>query len=162
MNSTSKAHNQTLRIAAYCRTAGVVPGEDSLAIAAQLAAVADWCRDNLAGHHFEIESFIDAGFSGNLGWEPSGEVQGHRPALHDLVEAVIVGALDVVVVYRFDRLARSARVLADFLAVCESADGVRLVGVADGLDSANNPAWPALMAHALRAIGAARRHQCGV
>jgi len=141
MRTNSTADSQVLRIAAYCRTAHADAEDDGRPIAAQLDAVEGWCRDHLGRQGFTIEPFIDAGFSGALGWEPRGVGQQHRPALGRLVERMRAGDVDVVVVQRVDRLGRSVDLTSEFGALCESLTTVRLVSVAEGLDSAASGDW---------------------
>jgi len=154
MQTSSRNDNQVVRVAAYCRTALGDAADSETAIARQLSAVEGWCRDHLGTPGFEIEPFIDRGCRGAVGWEPRGEEQRHRPALGRLVERMRVGGVDVVIVQRVDRLGRSVDLVSEFVALCEPFSTVRLVSVAEGLDSAMSGDWLEL--------GEARRVACGL
>lgn len=70
------------------------------------------------------ESYVDGGESGS---------RASRPALDRMMAAVDAGAIDVVVVWKLDRLGRSVRHLENLLHELEDA-GVAFVSVGDGLD----------------------------
>jgi DNA invertase Pin-like site-specific DNA recombinase len=74
-----------------------------------------------------VEVFTDAGVSG---------AKADRPALLSLMQAVDAGHVDVVVVAKMDRLARSMRHLSPLLGRLDDA-GVALVSIAESFDSAS-------------------------
>ncbi len=109
------------RAAIYGRvsTAGQV---DGTSLAGQLEA----CREAAARHGWEITSeHVDAGESG---------ANADRPALAEVMNLVESGAVDVLIVYRLDRLARSTIHLLTLVQQLEAAQ-VRLVSTAESIDT---------------------------
>ncbi len=76
-----------------------------------------------------VDVFTDAGVSGA---KPESE----RPALQRLMTAVAAGAVDVVVITKLDRLARSMRHLTPLLGGLDDS-GVTLVSIGDSFDSSS-------------------------
>lgn len=109
------------RAAIYGRvsTAGQVEGTS---LAGQLAA----CRAAAARHGWEVVAeHVDAGESG---------ANADRPALAEVMDSVESGGVDVLVVYRLDRLARSTLHLLTLVQRLEAAD-VRLVSTSESIDT---------------------------
>ncbi len=100
-------------------TAGQVEGTS---LAGQLAA----CRAAAARHGWEVVAeHVDAGESG---------ANADRPALAEVMDSVESGGVDVLVVYRLDRLARSTLHLLTLVQRLEAAD-VRLVSTSESIDT---------------------------
>jgi len=109
------------RAAIYGRvsTAGQAEGTS---LAGQLVA----CRAAAARHGWEITSeHVDAGESG---------ARADRPALAEVMDLVESGGVDVLIVYRLDRLARSTIHLLTLVQQLEAAQ-VRLVSTSESIDT---------------------------
>lgn len=109
------------RAVIYARvsTAGQVPGTS---LTGQLEA----CREAAARHGWEITAeHVDAGESG---------ANAERPALAEVMNSVESGAVEALIVYRLDRLARSTIHLLTLVQRLEAA-GVRLVSTSEAIDT---------------------------
>lgn len=84
------------------------------------------CREYCARREFAVERvYIDNGVSG---------AKESRPELDKLLADARKRAFDVVVVYRFDRFARSTRQLVNSLAEFQSL-GIEFISIHDGADT---------------------------
>jgi len=84
------------------------------------------CRAAAARHGWEVTSeCVDAGESG---------ARAVRPALAEVMDLVGSGGVDVLIVYRLDRLARSTIHLLTLVQQLEAA-GVRLVSTSEAIDT---------------------------
>jgi DNA invertase Pin-like site-specific DNA recombinase len=104
-----------MKIAAYVRISHYSQNE-----ASQRAAIERW----LSGHGItDARWFVDTATGDNL----------DRPAFDQLQQAVFMGEIDTIVVFKIDRISRSLR---DGIAtLCDWLDkGVRLVAVSQGHD----------------------------
>lgn len=100
-------------------TAGQAEGTS---LAGQLVA----CREAAARHGWKVTAeHVDAGESG---------ANADRPALAEVMDSVESGAVDVLIVYRLDRLARSTLHLLTLVQQLEAAD-VRLVSTSESIDT---------------------------
>ncbi len=100
-------------------TAGQVEGTS---LAGQLVA----CRAAAARHGWEVVAeHVDAGESG---------ARADRPALAEVTDLVESGAVEALIVYRLDRLARSTLHLLTLVQQLEAA-GVRLVSTSEAIDT---------------------------
>jgi len=109
------------RCVIYARvsTAGQVEGTS---LTGQLSA----CRETASRHGWEITAeCVDAGESG---------ASADRPALAEVMNSVESGAVEALIVYRLDRLARSTLHLLTLVQQLEAAD-VRLVSTSESIDT---------------------------
>lgn len=109
------------RAALYAR----VSTDEQAAKGTSLAGQLERCRTHVqaAGWH-EVGTFVDEGVSGALA---------SRPALDQVLRLVEDGEIDIVVITKLDRIARSLRHLLDLLELFESHD-VGLVALDDPID----------------------------
>src|SRR5690348_432490 len=119
MGATAKAP----RAWGYVRVSTAQQAAEGNGLDVQREKISQWCGFN--GLELELVH-EDAGISGAHTERP-----GFRAALRDVLS---VGAGAVLVVYKLDRLGRSALDVLEVLAVLLDA-GVRVVSIADGLDS---------------------------
>jgi len=109
------------RAVIYARvsTAGQAEGTS---LAGQLVA----CREAAARHGWEVVAeHVDAGESG---------ARADRPALAEVMDLVESGAVEALIVYRLDRLARSTLHLLTLVQQLEAAE-VRLVSTSESIDT---------------------------
>lgn len=122
-------HEQSVRAAIYCRKSN----DDNLdAEYNSLDAQRDICEGFIQQHTVDSwvvvpQHYDDGGFSG-------GTLQ--RPALHRLLRDIERGLIDMVVVYRWDRLSRSSR---DFNTLIDLLDrhSVSCLAVTQPMDTSN-------------------------
>lgn len=108
------------RVAAYLRVSTKDQTCDN-----QLHAVEKYCLS----HDWRIKkTFIDEGISGSVD---------KRPELDELKEAVKAGKYDCVMVFKFDRLARSTTHLLSCLKLFQQHD-CDFVSVTEGIDTSTN------------------------
>src|SRR5512137_2076592 len=110
----------------YVRVSGLSQVTDGDGLGVQREKIAAWC-------HYQGQTLQavheDAGVSGAS--------TDNRPGLRSALRAVLqLGAGGVLVVYKLDRLGRSAVDVQEALAVLADA-GVRVVAIADGIDTAS-------------------------
>ncbi|MDI9586578.1 MAG: recombinase family protein [Acidobacteriota bacterium] len=124
-----------VRVAAYCRVSTEEQASEGHSIGTQKAQIEDWCRQHLADQSYALTPYVDEGYSGKLSWEaPSAGNRRFRPELARLVHDVHEGRLDLVVVYRIDRLTRSMAVWARFMDECLADGRVRFVSLSESID----------------------------
>jgi len=125
-----KADRQTLRCAIYTRKSTDEGLEQSFhSLDAQREACAAYVMSQThEGWEAVAERYDDGGWSG-------GNMD--RPALRQLLEDVKVGKIDIIVVYKVDRLTRS---LADFAKIVEILDGhgASFVSVTQAFNTTNS------------------------
>jgi len=125
-----KADRQTLRCAIYTRKSTDEGLEQSFnSLDAQREACAAYVMSQiLEGWEAVAERYDDGGWSG-------GNMD--RPALRQLLEDVKAGKIDIIVVYKVDRLTRS---LADFAKIVEILDGhgASFVSVTQAFNTTNS------------------------
>lgn len=122
-----KTDTRTARCAIYCRvsTAGQAEGDFS-SIDAQREAALNLVRSQATNGWEAIDPpYVDPGYSA---------ATLNRPALQDLIADVEAGKIDVVVVYKLDRLSRSQRDLLDLLELF-SRHGVDFKSVTQNFDT---------------------------
>lgn len=120
-----------LHVANYCRANAQGPES----IWSQKAAAHEWCERHLGDQPYHIAVYADEGMSGALGWKPPRRgSRAYRPELARLVADLEAGRVDLLLVDRPDRLARSLPLWVAFVArYC--ADGERrFVSVSDNTD----------------------------
>jgi len=125
-----KADRQTLRCAIYTRKSTDEGLEQSFnSLDAQREACAAYVMSQThEGWEAVAERYDDGGWSG-------GNME--RPALRQLLEDVKAGKIDIIVVYKVDRLTRS---LADFAKIVEILDahGASFVSVTQAFNTTNS------------------------
>lgn len=110
-------------IACYCRVSSVEQAENGHSISEQADRLNKYC-DALGWK--ARKNYIDAGFSG---------ANTNRPALKSLIEDVLGGKVDKVLVYKLDRLSRSQK---DTLRLIEDvflANGTDFVSISENFDT---------------------------
>ncbi len=111
-----------MRAALYARVSTQEQAEHNYSLDFQVDKLRTYCE--LHSHSIAGE-YVDPGFSGTTDT---------RPALQRLLQDVQAGAVDVVVVYRLDRLARSQRLLHNTLHLMET-HGVGFASVTESFDT---------------------------
>ncbi|MDQ0254889.1 site-specific DNA recombinase [Evansella vedderi] len=96
------------RIAAYVRVSTKERAEEGFSIPAQRERLKNFCLSQDWGE--EIDYFVDDGWSAK---------DLNRPKINELIKDVKRGKVDVVLVYRLDRLTRSVQDLYDLLKLFE-------------------------------------------
>ena len=118
---------QLIRIAAYARIS--VADREAMqfsSIQAQVEAITAYAKSQASqGWEMVGEPYIDDGVSGSTT---------NRPALTRLLDDVVEGRIDVVIVHRFDRFSRSQRDFLNMLHMLE-ANQVSFVSVTQALDT---------------------------
>lgn len=127
MNTGMATNTATTVGYARVSTAGQVKDGEGLAV--QREKIAGWCAYQGLAFNASTDIEEDAGISGAS--------TDNRPAFKRAVRRVLEGAPgSVLVVYKLDRLGRDAIDVQETLAVLLDA-GVRVVSLADGVDSAS-------------------------
>jgi DNA invertase Pin-like site-specific DNA recombinase len=114
-----RSHSLSLRAAIYARVSTSNHGQDP---SMQIRELRDYCERRgwtIAGE------FVDEGISG---------IKEHRPALDRLLSLCRKRAVDAVVVYRYDRFARSLRQLVNALEDFRAL-GIDFVSLHEGVDT---------------------------
>ena len=125
-----------------------------------MAQAKTWCEQHLPGQPYEIQVFTDEGYSGKLGWEPPRRgPRKYRPELARLVAAIAAGDVDLVIVYRMDRLTRSVTVWTTFVDTCLSEEAVRFVSICESIDLEKTEGR--LIANVLASVGSFMREIIG-
>jgi len=119
----SETTTTTTRAALYARISTTGHGQDVGLQLDELRRVAEQRGWQV------VEEFIDEGVSGD---------DENRPAWNRLLDQAREGRVDVVAVWKLDRLARSVRHLQE-VADCLCANGVGLVSVRDGHIDTTSP-----------------------
>ena len=89
------AENKKIRVAIYVRVSTLDQARDGYSLAAQTAALTDWCTRN--GTEYKI--YEDAGISG--------KDLAHRQAVKEMLRDVAAGNHDLILVWALSRLTRS-------------------------------------------------------
>ena len=117
--TTTQIHQATTRVALYARVSTSNHRQDP---EMQLRELRDYCRRR----GFEIaEEYIKSGICGS---------RDSRPALDKLMLACRRRVVDAVVVYRYDRFARSLRSLVNALEEFRSLD-MDFISIHEGVDT---------------------------
>lgn len=106
-----------MRIAIYCRVSTADQNAQM-----QLDELRQYCQRR---GWSTVQEFIDEGVSGS---------KTSRPALDRLMKSAKRKAFDVVLVYRFDRFARSMKQLVDTLCTFDAL-GIQFVSIHEGVDT---------------------------
>ncbi len=151
MSKSKRSKAEVTRVAIYCRVSTEEQATEGFSIGTQTNLAQEWCEGNLDGKRYETEVFVDEGLGGKLGWEPPKRgPRKYRPELARLVQAIEAGDVDLVIVYRLDRLARPVRVIANFLEICVVDNSVGFVSLCEDIDYSR--AEGRLLAHVLAAV----------
>lgn len=150
---TPKAPKQpVLCVANYCRVSTDEQAMEGHSIQTQQATAREWCERHLAGQRYEITVYADQGISGKLGWEPPKRGgKRYRPELARLVADIEADKVDLLIVYRQDRLARSLHVWASFLERYLGDGKLRFVSLCENLDLSKSEGR--LLANVLASFG---------
>jgi site-specific DNA recombinase len=120
----------TVRVAIYCRVSDDDRlGQEFNSLDAQRESIEAYVRSQRGSGWAALpDRFDDGGFTG---------ANTERPAFKRLMAAIEAGGVDVVAVYKIDRLSRS---LVDFVKVMETFDhkGVRFVSVTQAFDTSTS------------------------
>ena len=117
--SKYSSSNPLIRAALYARVSTVNHGQDP---EVQLGEIREFCKRR----GFTVaREYVDKGISGS---------RERRPALDDLLAACRKRSADAVVVYRYDRFARSLRQLVNALEEFNSL-GIEFISIHEGVDT---------------------------
>jgi site-specific DNA recombinase len=124
------------RVAVYTRVSSAEQARDGVSLEMQLQKALEWCNLRYDKGRYEYRLFQDDGFPGNWGVASAGGKQSKtRPHLTDLVQAMEAGDVDLVVVYRLDRLSRSPKLTFTLLEDYFKRLDVGLVSVTEAFDA---------------------------
>ncbi len=143
------AARQGFRVAIYCRQS-VADDKEFGSIQAQREAVEAYVASQKhEGWELIPDHFEDHGFSGS---------NTDRPAFQRLLELIVAGQVDMVAVYKIDRLSRS---LADFTQIMRvfETHGVGFVSITQSFDTSNS--MGKLMLNVLMSFAEFEREQIG-
>lgn len=113
-----------MRLIGYARVSTEEQAREGVSLEAQANRIASWCKA-MDAKCIAVE--VDDGVSG--GTEPS-----RRPGFAGVLEALVKGEADGLVVLKLDRLSRDVRHMLDLAELCQKR-GWRLVSVSESLDS---------------------------
>lgn len=126
------------RIAFYRRISRDDPNREKVSMELQLEKCKQEADHIYGAGLYDYEDFADPDYSGSLGLRAKDSRKTkHRPRFSDLMEGIAEGRFDVVIIYRLDRLFRSAslamHVLKDYFQEYE----VGLVSVQEHIDASS-------------------------
>lgn len=124
------------RVAIYTRVSSAEQARDGVSLEMQLQKALEWCNLRYEKGRYEYRLFQDDGYPGNWGIAPpQGKASKTRPALTELVQAMQAREVDLVVVYRLDRLSRSPKLTFTLLEDHFKRLEVGLVSVTEAFDA---------------------------
>lgn len=126
------------RIAFYRRISRDDPNREKVSMELQLEKCQQEADHRYGAGLYDCEDFADPDYSGSLGLRSKDSRKTkHRPRFSDLMEGIAEGRFDVVIIYRLDRLFRSASLAMHVLKDYFQEHEVGLVSVQEHIDASS-------------------------
>ncbi len=128
--------NGPVRAAIYKRVSSLEQVNGGYSIADQEQACREYLDNRYGRGGYTAKVYADEGISGTLGFaRPGSEVKNVRPSLSALVQDMADRKIDVLVVWRLDRIGRNARAWHELLDDFITRYRVELISVQERVDT---------------------------